>query len=118
MPNNYIKGASASINKTINDIENLLQGHELTEGGKLREKLREQLTSALESIAQEWLEHGFNGGHIVSAKRYARTGTFPKSISINIKRKFPVRAVGDKIKEIPLKSKLPKDIAASLNTDV
>lgn len=117
MPNEYIEGASASINKTIDDIERLLQGNELPKEGKLRQKLREQLTSALEVIAKEWLEHGFSGGHIVSAKRFAKTGTFPKSISVNIKRKFPVRAVGDKVVEIPLKSKLPKGIAASLNTD-
>lgn len=117
MPNDYVEGASASINKTIDDIERLLQGHELPKEGKLRQKLREQLTAALELIAQEWLEHGFNSGHIVSAKRFAETGVFPKSISANIMRQFPVRAVGNKMVEIPLESKLPKKIAASLNAD-
>lgn len=115
MSDEYIEGASASINKTINDIERLLQGHELPKEGKLREKLRVQLSAALEEIAHQWLEHGFNGGHIVTAKRFAKTGKIPKIIKVNIKRRFPVRATGENVVEIELKSKLPKDVAESFS---
>lgn len=104
----YVKGASASINKTISDIERLMQGESLGKTGKMRKKLRAKLQKALEDNALDWLQHGFVGGHKVAAMRFLEDEKFPRKIAIEVERKFPVRSASKKKVSIKLRSKLGK----------
>jgi hypothetical protein len=102
----FSKGASMSLQKTIVDLDAILDGRELQTEGPLREKLRKSLTKALERIAKDWLEHGFNGGHIVTVQEFLKSGSIPIVLSKSIERQFPVRGTGTK-QPLKVTSKLP-----------
>ena len=95
-----------SLQKTIADLDAILDGRELVAEGALREKLRENLTKALERIAKEWLQHGFKGGHIVTVQEFLKSGGIPITLSKSIERQFPVRGAGVK-QPLKITSKLP-----------
>lgn len=102
----FAKGASMSLQKTIADLDAILDGTELEAEGALREKLRKNLTKALERIAKDWLQHGFNGGHIVTVQEFLKSGSVPITLSKAIERQFPVRGTGAK-QPLKVTSKLP-----------
>jgi len=110
-----VAASSKSINKTIKDIDNLLEGKYLQPEGPMREELRQKLRDILVDTAKDWLEHGFKGGHIVAAKKFVEhEGVFPEKLSRSIEREFPVRKKGERM-EIDLTSKLPKKLFKSIN---
>ena len=113
----YIKGASASINRTINEIEQMLQGNKLPKVGGLRKDLRDRLEEMLGQVAMEWLKDGFRGGHTIAARRFAKTGVFPQLIDAKVKRPFPIQSVSSNVVELAVKSRLPKAVAAIVPGD-
>lgn len=110
-----MRGASASLNKTISEIEALLAGETIGKSGKLRKKLRDKLNEMLEDIAVDWLRHGFKGGHVVAARDFAESQAFPRDIEVTVTRQFPLRKVSKKSKKLTLRSKLPKKYAGPLD---
>jgi hypothetical protein len=100
------KGASKSLQKTIADLDAILDGRELEAEGALREKLRKNLKKAFERIAKDWLQHGFEGGHIVIVQEFLTSGSIPVSLSRSIERQVPVRGTGEK-QPLYVVSKLP-----------
>ena len=115
MSKEFMRGASASLNKSISEIEDLLAGETIGKSGKLRKKLREKLNEMLEDIAMDWLRHEFKGGHVVAARDFAESQTFPRNIDVTVTRQFPLRKVSKKSKKLILKSKLPKKYASPLD---
>lgn len=114
MPDLLAKAASKSINRTIDEIEKMLEGQALPPAGALRQQLRAQLEEALTKVAKEWLEHGFHGGHIITAKRFAEEGEFPTTIEASVERRFPVRSVSPTTERLSLSSELPEDVVEML----
>ncbi len=110
----YKEAASASIQKTLKDIEAILEGYHLPSEGVKREQLRDKLRNELINLSIDWLEHGFKGGHKVAAKEFIKNGYFPNTISRKISRQFPVRKKGEKL-EIELQSNLPNKILVNIN---
>lgn len=77
--------------------------------GQLREELRSKLRVSLTNIAEDWLQHGFNGGHIVAVQEFLKIGAIPLHISRCISREVPIRRKG-KPRKLELSSKLPKKL--------
>jgi hypothetical protein len=111
----FTRGASASINKTIAEIDSILDGSDLPSEGKLREKLRAKLNEALTDSAVKWMKHGFKGGHNIAAKEFARTGSFPRTIGTQVKRNMPVHNVSPTVRNVLLKSTLAQKYADRLD---
>ena len=108
MSDEFMRGASASLIKTMNEIDLILDGENLAEEGKLRQKLRDKLLVAMTDVTVDWLRHGFVGGHTIAARQYAKAGTFPVKIQIEVERNFPIRGVSPQTTSILLNSKLKK----------
>jgi len=53
MSKEFMRGASASLNKTISEIESMLAGEKIGISGKLRKKLRDKLKEMLEEVAKK-----------------------------------------------------------------
>ncbi|SDG06603.1 MULTISPECIES: hypothetical protein [unclassified Duganella] len=115
MSKEFMRGASASLNKTISEIESILAGEKIEKSGKLRKKLREKLKEMLEEVAMDWVKHGFKGGHAVAARDFVETQAFPRNIEITVTRQFPLRKVSKKSRQLTLKSKIPKKYAGPLD---
>lgn len=81
-------GASASINKTLSEIEAILDGEDLEPSGELRTKLREKLLNSLEEVGQHWYKRGFNRGHREAYAAAALTGKVPRKLKACKARSF------------------------------
>lgn len=97
--------ASASINKTLKEIDAILEGEKLSKAGKLRSKLRKTLIEALEDVGKTWYRRGFNRGHIEAFSAATSTGKIPKELKLEKKRK--IIEAGSKV-TIKLRSKIKK----------
>nr|WP_315215105.1 hypothetical protein [uncultured Duganella sp.] len=115
MSKEFMRGASASLNKTIREFEAMLAGGKIGKSGKLRKKLRDKLNEMLEEVAMDWLKHGLKGGHAVAARDFIESQTFPRDIEVTVTRQFPLRKVSKKSKKLTLRSKLPKKYAGPLD---
>lgn len=115
MSDEFMRGASASLNKTISELDSILDGLELSASGKLREQLRIKLLAVLNETAEDWLKHGFRGGHNLAAKHFARTGEFPRLIRTPIRRNMPIRKVSPTVRSVVLTSKLLKKYSDALD---
>ena len=100
----FVAGASASINKTIDEIERILQGRKLSQGGVLRQQLRDALEEALVKSSKSWYKKGFNRGHKESYLAYKETETVPSVLKIHVQREFIPKSKS----KVVLKSTLPK----------
>lgn len=100
--------STASINKTLNDIDAILDGTNLPKEGAKREELRERLRSALEEVAKVWIQDGFKGGHIFAIRSLLESGRIQQSISKTIRRKYPGQ---NEESQLLVKSALPVDLA-------
>ncbi len=101
---NDVASSSSSINKTIKEIDTILDGADLKFEGPLREKLRKKIIKAMEVIGTEWYSRGFKRGHLVAAKMAKKTdGKVPKKISIDMSRKITKKS---KARIIKLRSKI------------
>lgn len=115
MSKEFMRGASASLNKTIREIETILAGEKIAKSGKLRRRLREKLKEMLEEVAMDWVQHGFKGGHVAAVRDFIESKTFPRDTEATVIRQFPLRKVSKKSKKLTLRSKLPKKYANSLD---
>jgi hypothetical protein len=72
--------AGASINKTLNDIEALLSGGELTPhyNSNMRAELRAKLLEAFETVGKSWYRKGFNRGHREAFEQAVAEGSVPR----------------------------------------
>lgn len=80
--------AGASINKTLNDIEALLSGNELTPhyNSKMRAELRAKLLAAFEKVGRSWYRKGFNRGHLEAFEQAGTDGSVPSVLKTTKKR--------------------------------
>lgn len=97
--------ASASIKKTLKDIENLLAGLELTphRNAGLRIELRATLLEALEQVGELWYRKGFNRGHREAYKRAKDTDQIPRILKTSKARRL---TASSKKRIIKLSSKI------------
>lgn len=109
----FAEGAATSLQKTLAEIDAILEGDELEKAGNLREKLRKKLIASFEKLSDDWLRHGFNGGHIVAVQEFLKSGTVPVKISRTIEREFPIRGKSA-AKSLKVESKLPPKLKARL----
>ena len=79
--------ASASIHKTLKEIEAILDEN-LPNAGKLRSKLRSTLIESFESVGKQWYRKGFNRGHRESFSAFKEKGKVPKSLKLEKSRKI------------------------------
>src|SRR5438445_9472123 len=70
------KGASRSLETTINEIVEFLQQERGRRHGKLRPFLHEKLAD----LAEKWLKRGFNRGHQESYSSFKKKKPFPRVI--------------------------------------
>ena len=84
----YAKGASASIMKTLREIEYILRGEKLDPAGSKRTKLRKRLKKVLIRSSELWYRKGFNRGHKESFRIWKETGQVPTKLEKQIEREF------------------------------
>jgi hypothetical protein len=80
------KGAMRSIDKTMRDIDELLEGAVLQFSGPMRDDLRKKLIKELSELAETSFKKGFNRGHKGSYIEYVKTNEFPINISASVSR--------------------------------
>ncbi|MFK3871992.1 hypothetical protein [Pseudoalteromonas rhizosphaerae] len=90
--------ASASINKTLKEIEAILEGGNLPNAGELRSKLRATLIESFEGVGKQWYRRGFNRGHRESYSAFKEKGKVPKSLKLEKSRKIVTSGSNLKIK--------------------
>ena len=107
---NRIRAAasSASIHKTLTDIEAILDGVQLPRASAKREELRNRLRAVLEEVARAWLQDGFRGGHSVASRSILDNGRIPATLSKSISRQLPGQLDATKI---TVRSALPTEVA-------
>jgi hypothetical protein len=76
--------STSSINKTLKDIDAILDGVRLPAGSGKREELRARIREALAETAVKWLREGFRGGHTTTARVTLDTGQIPLTLSRTI----------------------------------
>ncbi|MDZ8120140.1 hypothetical protein [Pontiella agarivorans] len=101
----FAEGATSSINKTLEEIEKIMKGEELSDAGPLRSDLRDAIENALIELATRWYKKGFNRGHKESYEKYVLKDKFPKRITTTVSRKLLPNAK----EEIELGSTIKKD---------
>lgn len=101
----YLDGASASIQKTLKEIEAITSGGQLESKSHYRQKLHTILENSLIDIAKTWYKKGFNRGHKESFRNFTEQGDFPIEISTNVSRSL----IPNSTQSIRLKSSLKED---------
>lgn len=99
MKDDYVAGASASLNKTTRAIMKFLDD----EDNCPPERLRDFLYGKLGDFAVKWYRHGFNRGHRESNKQ-SRRGRIPRILRYDGTREF----FTDDERTVHLKSTLKK----------
>ena len=83
-----VASASASIMKTIKEIEAIHRGHRLPEAGSHRQRLRSMLLSILIKSAKAWYGKGFNRGHKEAFLEFEHRSTVPARLAVVVEREF------------------------------
>ncbi len=84
----YAKGASASIMKTLGEIEAIWNGEKLLPAGPKRKKLRAKLKRVLIRSSKVWYKKGFNRGHRESFREWKQIGRVPDVLKAQVERTF------------------------------
>lgn len=84
----FVAGASASIMKTIKEIEAILEGEELDYSGPKRHALRAKLQAALIKSSRSWYKKGFKRGHMEAYRASVAKGEVPLTLSASVEREF------------------------------
>lgn len=84
----FAAGASASIIKTLNEIEAILEGEKLTKSGPKRAELRKKLQEALIKSSRSWYRKGFNRGHKESYLAFKTDDQVPTILAVQVEREF------------------------------
>lgn len=81
----FASGASASINKTISEIESVYgKAGDSDNAAKLRDKLHD----SLEKLSKDWFEYGFSHGYSEAVWRSESGEPIPKKITAKRTLKF------------------------------
>jgi len=110
----FVAGASASIAKTIKEIEAIHRGHGLPQSGPRRRRLRSELRSVLIKSAKVWYGRGFNRGHKEAFREFKRRSVVPVRLAVVVEREF---LPGTKSKK-PLVSRLDSAFRAKCKPPV
>jgi len=100
----YAAGASASIMKTLNEIEKIVGGKKLPPAGPKRNALRQKLQAALIKSSRTWYRKGFNRGHRESFRAHKHQALVPATLVVNVEREFLPKTQSP----VKLKSRLSK----------
>jgi hypothetical protein len=84
----YAQGASASIMKTLGEIEAICNGEKLLPTGPKRKKLRARLKRVLIKSSKVWYKKGFNRGHRESFREWKQIGRVPNVLKAQVERTF------------------------------
>ena len=84
----FAAGASASINKTISEIEAIVGGKNLGHGSPKRAQLRAKLKNAVMRSSKSWYKKGFMRGHRESYHAHKLSGRVPRTLSVQVEREF------------------------------
>lgn len=84
----FAAGASASIKKTISEIEAIVTGESLGGAGKNRQQLHAKLQDAVIKSSKLWYKKGFNRGHRESYRAHQESGQVPRTLSLLVTREF------------------------------
>jgi hypothetical protein len=80
--------ASASINKTLKEVEAILNGADLGPAGELRSKLRDTLVKSFERVGRKWYRRGFNRGHREAYQAFSESRRVPDVLEAEKNRKI------------------------------
>ena len=100
----YAAGASASIMKTLKEIEKIVGGKKLPPSGPKRSALRQKLQAVLIKSSRMWYGRGFSRGHMESFRAHKHHDCVPTTIAVEVERKFIPKTKS----QVKLKSKLSK----------
>jgi hypothetical protein len=100
--------STASIHKTLNDIDAILDGIELVRESPKREELRCRIRQALSDVAARWLQDGFKGGHAVAIQSVLDNQRLPISLSRSITRHLPGKPEAE---QVQVRSSLSKELS-------
>jgi len=101
----HLNGALESIDKTLREIEHILDGTSLDKAGKYRQELRLKIEKSLTKLGIKWYKKGFNKGHKEVYIQYIKTGKISENISIDVSRNLLPKSKS----KIALKSSLKKE---------
>lgn len=95
--------SSKAINKTISELETLLEGDRISADCQLRDKLHKKLFDLLRSEARAWYKRGFKRGHQTCHNE-------GENVPINITRRMVIKApyLSEKGESVILKSEIKK----------
>ena len=104
MSKEFAAGASASIARTVEDIEKILTGEKLKISNPKREALRKKIKAALIKSSRSWYKKGFNRGHKEAFRAYKAHKRVPETLEVEVEREF----VPNTKRRVLLKSTLTK----------
>ncbi|BCS53456.1 hypothetical protein [Geobacter sp. SVR] len=110
----FVAGASASIMKTIKEIEAILEGEDLDYSGPKRHALHEKLQDALIKSSRTWYKKGFKRGHMEAYRASVAKGEVPLTLSANVEREF----LPNYTSAVPLKSNLSESFVQKVSENV
>lgn len=99
----FAAGASASLQKSIKDIEAIISGSKTSFGAPLRNRFRRKLYNALRDASMRWYRIGFRRGHNTCYKMFRKTGRIGRRVSKRTRATF-IR--GDQSKKVLLKTSI------------
>ncbi|GLO51023.1 hypothetical protein D3C76_1354110 [compost metagenome] len=79
---------SQSIQKTLKEIDKLLDGSQLDKAGPLRKKLRDRILDAFDEVGKQWYRKGFNRGHRQAYEAFSETDNVPRKLKASKVRQF------------------------------
>jgi hypothetical protein len=100
----FVSGASASIVKTLIEIDAILEGSRLPAAGRLRSTLRKKLRESLVEVSESWYRKGFSRGHKEAFRAFRLSGAVPKTLGTSVERRLLPRVK----RSIRLKSTLSR----------
>jgi hypothetical protein len=106
----YVAGASASIIKTLKEIEAIFGGERLSPAGPKRKKLRTKLLATLIKSSKAWYRKGFKRGHMESFRHFQQKSRVPFKLVFEANREF----VPNTRNTVKLKSTLSKAFRQSV----
>jgi hypothetical protein len=83
----FAAGASASLNKTLGELEDVFRD-KIAAAGPLRTELRRRLRSIIAKKAKTWYEIGIARGHTEAYRRYTSGGMVPKQLTVKRRLRF------------------------------
>ena len=102
----YAAGASASLKKTLQDIDEMVRGGHLEKEGSIREEVRKRIVGWVFHTSERWYKIGFKRGARTADDRLKAKGAIPRYISKNMRVRFLPEGGGCRVR---LTARLPQD---------